>query len=246
MLVVNRLNTYQKQNLIENNIMFIEPGKQIFMPKLGIILSQDYKKEPTQHIDYFTPFTQVVALYLLYSHENSISSTNIMKATRLNSMAISRALNNLEEIKLINSITYGRKKIYQLAIDRNQFIDIIYKYSINPILKKIIINKKILTNNINKFETGYSALSQYTQINSDSLTYAISKETYKLIKEKSQVYNEQLIEDDNNFICEVWKYDPAIYAQNNIVDPFSLARTFSNLNIDERTEGEIESLLRRL
>lgn len=41
---------------------------------------------------------------------------------------------------------------------------------------------------------------------------------------------------------EIWKYDPALFAQNGIIDPISLALCFEN-NADERIEASIEEYL---
>ena len=41
---------------------------------------------------------------------------------------------------------------------------------------------------------------------------------------------------------ELWKYDPRLFAKNDIVDPVSLAMCFED-NVDERIEGSLEDYL---
>lgn len=232
-LVLDKPKALQRQNLIENNIMFAEVGKQLFMPNIGLILQNVQDKVPLR-VKQFTPQMQLCALFFLYHRKNAYIVKQIAEKTKLNNMAITRGMSALEELGLVSSTSVGRTKHYRLCENETGYLEKIERYAISPVYKSVWINKNKKPRNV--LRAGYSALSEYSMLADNAYeTYAVSKETYKQIEISKQIEFEDLLDEQNYIQLEVWKYDPALFAENGIVDKFSLCMSFEQ-DRDERTE----------
>lgn len=240
-LVLQQSNTVQRRNLIENRIMFIEEGKQLFMPSLGVVINDSRSSRSNVAVEKFTPQMQLCALYFLYFPSAKYAVKQIAEKTQLNEMAISRGLSVLEKIGAVSHDSKGRTNYYFISDDKKTYLKIIENLSVSPIWKAFLINKKYLPKDC--YRSRYSALSEYSMISDDETpTYAISKEQYKKIQDQCEIAFEDLLYGAEYVSLEVWKYDPSIFAEGGAVDKFSLYLSLNKDNVDERTEEAIEEL----
>lgn len=94
----------------------------------------------------------------------------------------------------------------------------------------------------NALRAGHSALSDYSMLaDNEYETYAISKNEYMLIEKSVQIEFEDLLYEQDYIKLEVWKYDPALFAENGIVDRFSLYMSFEQ-GQDERTDEILKEI----
>ena len=238
-LLLEKSKTLQRQNLIQNNIMFVEIGKQLFMPTVGLAL-QSTRDIVTPQVDKFTPQMQLCALFFLYHGKGEYTVKQIAAKTQLNNMAISRGMSVLEDLGIVSSASVGRTNYYKLCVSKQEYLQKIEPYAISPVHKSVWVNK-----NKKPHETlraGYSALSDYSMLaDNEYETYAISKEVYKLIEKSVQIEFEDLLDEQDYSKLEVWKYDPSLFAENGIVDKFSLCMSFAKSQ-DERTEAILQEV----
>lgn len=238
-LVLEKLNTSQRQNLIANKIMFVEIGKQLFMPMSGIVLNKEKTIEKKQ-VEKFTPQIQLCALFFVYNQDRKKTVKQIAEKTKLNEMAISRGMKVLEELKLISSEINGRTKYYSLCVNVSCYLESIIQYAISPICKFVWVNKAKKPQCV--FQAGYSALSDYSMLVDNRYeTYAISKEEYNRIEQSTRIEFEDLLDEQDYIRLQVWKYDPALFADNGVVDKFSLYMSFEQ-GQDERTEAILKEI----
>ncbi len=238
-LVLEKSNTSQRQNLIANKIMFVEIGKQLFMPAVGLVLRNMRERAPLQ-VEKFTPQMQLCALFFLYHREGEYTVKQIAEKTKLNNMAITRGMSVLEELKLVSSTSVGRTKHYQLCENEMCYLEKIEQYAISPVYKSVWVNRNKNPKNVSR--AGYSALSDYSMLaDNEYETYAISKEEYKRIEQAVQIEFEGLLNEQDYIKLEVWKYDPSLFAENGIVDKFSLYMAFEQ-GQDERTEAILKEI----
>lgn len=238
-LVFEKSKAGQKQNLIENNIMFVEIGKQLFMPMIGIVLNSTIAKDLIQ-VDNFTPQMQLCALFFLYHKEGEYTVKQISEKTRLNNMAITRGMSALEALKLVSSTSIGRTKYYRLCENEMCYLEKIEQYAISPVFRSLLMLNSKKTQKV--FKSGHSALSYYSMLaDNEYETYAISKETYRQIEKSLDITYEDLLDEQDYIRLEVWKYDPALFAENGVVDKFSLYMSFEREQ-DERTEAILKEI----
>lgn len=238
-LVVDISREAQRQNLIGNNIMFVEIGKQLFMPSLGVVLNSRTEKMPLC-VNRFTPQIQLVALFFLYGEKEKYTVKQIAVKTGLNNMAITRGVAALEAIGLISSSSVKRIKYYELCVSKREYLQKIEQYAISPIAESILTLQSKIPNKV--FRSGHSALSDYSMLaDNEYETFAIFKAEYKRLESTQDIRYEDLIDDNDGTRLEIWKYDPAMFAENGVVDKFSLYMSFAK-GQDERTEAVLSEI----
>lgn len=243
-LAVEELNFSQRENLLQNGIEFVEIGRQLFMPRFGLVLDDKEKKLSGKVIEKFSPQIQLCALFFLYKPQREFTANEVSEATGLNTMAISRGVSILVEWGLIAVRRDGRTIYYQLNVNKKAYVDSIKDYLISPVYRKVVAQRsKLMSGDV---MAGYTALEQFSSIVDNPIrTYAISKSIYKLIEAECKEDVEYILDNKEYVYVEVWKYDPLIFMKDNCVDKLSLYLSFGNNN-DERTEDALEELMEEI
>jgi len=240
-LVLGLIEAYNRKRLIEKKIAFIIPGKQMFLPQLLIDL-KEFRYTSQKKKEKIQPATQCLLIFHLLK-ENVEEFNFKMIAAKLNytPMTITRVVNELVENKLCRIEGRKEKKIV-FEMERKAIWEMALPYLQNPVKKKIYLDEKIDTNLV--YKTGYSALSFYTNMDSDAIEcYAISNTNYLNLKNHKRI---NITNNTEGHIClEIWKYAPVILAENGIVDPLSLYLTLRDI-ADERVEMELDRMVARL
>lgn len=238
-LLENDLTIYRRKKLIEKRIPFIAEGKQMFLPFLGIDFSLKNEKI-SKKINIFTPTTQLVFLYCLYNMDNVITQKELAIKLNMSQMTISRALGELNNLKLIQYRIEGvnsRKKVYYIQ-DKGQYYKSGKQYLINPILKTVYMDMQI-SDRIMMLKSGLEALAENSMLSAPNRKIrAIYKDEYNKIECNYEVPAEMAREDTRYVQVQVLKYNPKILADADSVDPITMICTLENK--DERIEQAIE------
>ena len=243
-LCVDKLMFQQRENLINSGVEFVEPGKQIYMPSLGVVLNDKRNSADTKPIEKFTPQIQLCALFFLYKKEKEYTAKEISETTGLNVMAVSRGVSALTELELLLVRKAARTNYYTIKASKNKFLESIKDYLISPVLKRVYADGKTIFNV--GIKSGYTALSQLTSVVDDSIqTYAVSRTTFKSIESNCRESSDMFSLNDKIVKIEVWRYDPMIFMVDNCVDRLSLYLSFAKDN-DERTEESLEELMKEI
>ena len=241
-LVLSKSKEGQRNNLINNGIMFAEENKFLFMPYLGLDFN-DSKKDYEINDTELTYNDFLVSLVFVYKNNYIFSSKDIIDVIKTNKMTVLRAICKLESLKLIEKITYSKEYKYRLIVDKKTYIDSILKIMKSPIRETRIINSEYLPTTA--VFSGISALSKKTMLLDDVIeTYAIYKKEYDNIKEKTLDYFDGAIIEKGFVKLEIWNYNPNIFSKNGCAELISVIRTIDEN--DERVLGAIEDLKEEL
>lgn len=240
-VILKQTSSAFRRSLITRNMMFVEIGKQLYLPAVGVSLQKD-RATFTLPLKRFTPQTQACALYFLYNSQIDVTEYQIASRLELNLMAVSRGVRALEDLDLLTVENMGRIKRLNLAVDKRDFVKKIEPFCINPVRKKAVVPRWTLPNG--GIECGYSALARQTMIASNELhSYAVTQSQYLTLCEKydpdSYGY---ILYDSDSVELEIWKYPPDLFAEYKMVDKYSLYLSFDKDDIDERTEDALEQL----
>ncbi len=190
-VVLDWPNPDRSAKLAKRRIMFVETGKQVYIPAYGMILKNTAAAMP-EAVVRFTPQAQLCALYFLYADETAHSAADVMKRTGLNSMAVSRGLNALSSLGVIRSERAGNRKGYIICSDKGAFYRGVESCLINPVRKQVFISDRYIAENW--VLAGYSALSQWSMIaDDDRITYAITDTEYKKVSRHARQITGKLI-----------------------------------------------------
>ena len=234
------LSKLQRDSLIARNIPFISDSGQVYLPFLGIALSNQFSHMKKTKAEKMMPATQALFLYLLYRHDNApVMKKDAADAIDVTRTSLTRASEQLEQMGLISQKKTGKEYLMQTE---GTGIDLYRKakpYLINPVHHVITVDDN--TNNFFYLAAGESALAEITMLNKPAIpVFAVWKNTIKM----DEVSEVDIRWDINSkpIQLELWKYNPELFAKHDRVDPVSLAMSFEN-NVDERIEGAIEEYL---
>lgn len=230
------LTKFQRDSLIKHGIPFLALPGQIYLPFLGMMLTNSFKKEKEVSLDKMMPATQCLYLYLLSRNGEAVSKALAADAVGLTRMSISRASEQLEGMDLITQENVGKSVYMKLKAYGNEGFELAKPYLINPVKKTLMV--KAYDGMTSIPVAGETALASYSMLQEPAiLTKAISKDS-EIISSLEET-DEKWDPDSACIRLQIWKYDPALFSQNGVVDRVSLAMSFED-NSDERIEEALE------
>lgn len=233
------INKRQRDALVARGIPFIALPDQIFLPFLGISLSNKFKNTSALSSKKMMPATQSLFLYLLYyPNEYGLNKKTAAEKLGLTKTSITRASSQLLSMNLITEEKIG-KEAFMLPVNKGlDLYEMATPFLINPVSKRMYIRDDTILKSA--VVSGESALSDVTMLNLPNVrTFAIYKE---LTKECTLINVDPQWDDYDYVQLELWKYDPRLFAKENIADPISLALSFESAE-DERIAASIEEYL---
>lgn len=254
-LCVNELEAYNRKRLIERKRAFIIPFKQMYIPYLFVDFTEFKYQTKGRTTKRLQPFAQVLVIAHLLNNQNGyniehISFKEIAEQFQVNTINISRAIDNLMELNLIEIEQYGRSKMFYFKEDKKTLWEkgLQKDIFINPISKQYYTEYNLDWNN-ELLKAGDTALTAYTNMNpTDQIVFATDNKTFNLIKKKNEpnIFNEY----EGRFLFQIWKYNPNFInrinqSESDKVDPISLFLTYKD-DQDERVQMELEHLINKI
>ena len=240
-LYIESVTNYEAKKLIFSQTSFITSKGEYYIPFLALKMKMETEKVKKQlYSDKFSPNSQLLFLYMLYSHDNEFDNKNIIKALQMNEMSFSRAVNDLMNKKLLKykiSGKTGRKKIYYID-DKIKYYSDGKDYLFNPISNEFFVNNNCKVDKLIK--AGVSGLSERTMISNDN------HNTYGVYKKEFTNINKYIVGDDiglneNYNRILLLKYNPKLITIEGKMDPITLLLTIRDKN--ERIESAISEMM---
>lgn len=237
------LTKVQRDALITRKIPFICLHEQLYLPFLGVVLSDRFMKTWGGSAEVMAPATQSLFLYLLYRQKNNaIIKKQAAQELGLTQTSITRASKQLLAMGLIREEAHGKELwIEALAVGKDYY-QMAAPYLIDPVLRIITVGK---TEALERFPlAGEAALSEHTMLGSPAIPVLAAFRNDPRIKGLRKV-DEQWESEEPKARVELWKYDPGLFCVNNCVDPVSLSASLKKVH-DERVEGELQAYMEAL
>ncbi|MBO5450950.1 MAG: hypothetical protein J6A11_05330 [Lachnospiraceae bacterium] len=236
-LFFTKLNYYSKDTMMNEGIPFIIADKQMFLPFLGMVLSEknDRKLKPVHTISFLT---QKLLLCALYEKWQEMTVTKIAERFGVSKMSISRCMDEIEylDIDILNVSEKTRK------VSVNEEPKILWE-KIKPILRNPVIARFQLAEDIElKKRAGISALCEYSMLSDNHYpTYGITKKELQETNLKSL----RQISKGEEIGCEVLELGYFIdFHDKQVQDPLSVLLSISEEDVqDERVESCIDEML---
>ena len=232
----------QRDALLSYQIPFVALPDQIYLPFLGILLSNKFKKAKEIKKEKMMPATQQLFLFLFYRKGSSVLKSEAADALRLTRTSITRASEQLLAMDLIEQNKKGKEIHMQLKYSSRKSIELASLYMINPVQSKITINKSDFQDKW--LYSGETALGEYSMLNPPPIPEVA---VYKGAIDKKNFIEVDVRWADVSSVMtiELWKYDPFLFALSDKVDPISLACSFRGME-DERVEMAVEEMLEEM
>ncbi len=238
------IEAYNRKRLVERKIPFIVPGSQLYLPDLGIDFQEHLKKARSKK-DTLSPSAQLVLLaYLLRKPEiDNWTATNLAGVFNTSKMTMSRAIDSLIDVELIDVVQDWREKQIYFKEDRKTLWKRALPYLKSPVQKRVFVeNIDVDIGTV----AGLCALAELTMIASPARKVrALSRKEWKsLQKDKNLRIIPDVSKELAAFEFEIWRYDPKVLSIDGIADPLSLYLSSPDEGEnDERVQGELKHLL---
>ena len=237
-LVLKELSFRQKEYLIREKIPFIVDGKQIYSPFMAVYLQERCSAEKKTREE-ILPSAQMLLLHFIYGGAQELSTSQAAKDLELTPTSISRASKQLEETGMVHIKKVGVQRILCSEDSAKMLFKKAGDILQNPVKRTIYIPKGLVSTNL--VESGYSALAEYTMLNSPNIKYYATES----VSQWKDVMTNSLQDSQVQVAVEMWRYNPRKLSTRNIVDELSLALALKK-DVDERVEEAVEEMLNEL
>lgn len=233
------LSSYNRKRLVEHNIPFIIPGNQMYLPHLGIDLREHFRKLHGKTKKPFSPAAQAVVLYALVRQTSeNLTSSHLVEKLGYTLMTINRVFAELKAAQIGEFFQEGRERWWTFS-DRRTLWEQATPSLRSPVKKRLWLKSHQL-----QIVAGLTALSHLSLLAPPPLpVFAASMHQWVIWQKLG--FKELPSADGADIQLEIWHYDPDLFANNNIVDPFSLYLSLK-ANQDERIEAALEEMMEKI
>ena len=232
-LIADNLTSRQRNCLLRDRVPFISEGKQIYLPFMGIYLSERFSAEATPK-ETMLPSAELLLLYYIYSGCGKIKTSEAAEKLGLTATSVSRASKQLVQFGLLVAERKGVDKLIFSEKSPKELFSTAKSLMPNPVKRVVYAAKNELIPGL--MYSGISALSEYTMINPSETEY------YAATGVSGIRTSDRLDDPVEQCAVEIWRYDPKKISNGKCVDRLSLALSLSD-NADERIEGAVEEML---
>lgn len=235
---ISDLSARKRDALIRNEIPFIAPPGQVFLPFMGIAMKNSFPKKKIE-AKKMSPLEQLLFLYLLYNGKKYTKAqlADMLHVTRA---AITKVTERLGSKNLISEKKSGREVYVSLIGSPRQTFDAAKQWMINPVSRVVYCVDK---DNCEGFlKSGESALSEISMLSAPRNEIKACHEKDERLS-SIELFDDDKWENNGELIrLELWKYDPKIVCDSDSVDIISLSLSLAN-TYDERVQGELQDAM---
>jgi DNA-binding MarR family transcriptional regulator len=234
-LELDSITARRRKSLIEARIPFVAPKCHIYLPFLGVALSERYAFENAS-AEKLMPSSQLLLFYYLYQDEQDLRAGETADIFGISAMQVSRAIRQLTTLGLVSSRKDGVRTIISSKERRSDLFEMAKPRLLNPVRKKVYVEYAELPSGLPL--SGYSALSELTMLGGSATeTFAFYEKSGELAGTCALVDNAVQAE------VEIWRYNPTLLSKHTgIVDALSLVASLPPED-DARVEQAINELL---
>lgn len=170
-LFLEQATFYVKEKLMEEGIPFVIKGKQVYLPFIGYLLTNEHDRElaPIHQISYLT---QKMLLTAIYESWTEVKVTEAAQRLEMSRMSASRCFDEIEYLNIPVLDMKGKSRVITVPEDRKAFWRQIKGILRNPVIRIFVLEKDAGCTK----KAGISALSEYSLLSDNPYpTYAVTK-----------------------------------------------------------------------
>lgn len=239
--VFDSLNWYARDTMLKEGIPFILSDRQIFLPFLGIVLSQE-KKHDLKRTEKLSSMSQHFLLMAIYHGWSGMTVSAAANEVAVSKMSMTRCYDELEGLDPSLIRKSGRSRLFLWEHSSADLWKLMRNHFRNPVLRSYSLLEALDISD--KKLGGLSAIAHYTSLaDYEYETFAVSPETEKDFSLKSRFC---VPEDERPaMLIQVIPYDIE-YADGTAVDPLTAILSLSEEErADTRIETAVDELLER-
>lgn len=236
-LYLTQLNYYSREKMLEEGIPFILENQQVYMPFLGILLTQNEERtlKPCNRVSFLT---QKLLLVALYQDWDNITVTMAAKYLNVSKMSITRCFDEIESLEIPALKKNGRIRMIASKGDRREMWEVIKPFMRVPVIQEFYLEEDISEALI---RSGASALSELSMLEDDAYpTCAITKiqiGDYGIRKRKQVPKGEV----PGCVVQELGYMIP--FKNGKVIDPLTILLIMEDKKEDPRVDMALEEML---
>lgn len=235
-----KLTAVQRNALVRHQVPFLCLPYHLYLPFLALVLNNAFKAERIIDQSRLTPAAQLLFLMFLYrAISKEITKSEASEQLHLTKTSITRASGHLVSLHLIIQKNCGTEIRMKAAAEGRAYLTMADPYLINPVRRTFTVR---YTDVLDGYPAaGESALSLRSMLNAPlipQIAIDYKDPVLKDLQEADPIWDSA---DDFRTI-QVWKYNPALFAEDQIVDPVSMMLSLRE-EPDERIQGQLEEFM---
>lgn len=232
----------ERKQLIQHGVAFVVPGRQLFAPSVGMILSERYGTEPQRAAQVSSPATQALLIWFL--NQRPVSDTwhpfEVAAALGYAGMTATRAVRELLQFDLFELQERGRAKHLKLTDSRRVLWEKAKPCLRSPVMKTLWTYDRSILDVADARFAGESALARLSMLNEPPQpVIAITSEAVQQAGQEDVSFEPRELADA--VVVQVWRYIPSMLAKEKIVDPLSLWLSLKD-NLDDRIQMALDDI----
>ncbi len=244
-LIPEQLTYRQREALLREHIPFVVDGKQIYLPFMALYLQERCDAEK-QIRETLLPSAQLLLLYYIYRGCGELLTSQAALDLDFTPTSISRASRQLEELGLLHSEKRGVQKIlYSEKLPEELFNDA-GNYLRNPVKRIIYVPKSEIQEELPV--SSYRALYRFSDFySSNYFPPTVDVLATDSIAKWEKLTSKNFLDEQEQCIVELWRYDPRKLSSDGYVDRLSLAlslRDDGNEDIPESVDDMLAQVWR--
>lgn len=238
----------QRQRLIDQQIPFVVPGRQLYLPPLGLDLREHYRAQANLEEQALSPSAQVMFLGMLMGlWPQDMNASGLAKVLGYSDMTMSRIKRELKAHALSDLPPFAAQS---------------WKQALSS-LRSPLRHKVWVTNPTDDLLhcplAGLSALASRSMLSGPNHEIrAIGEQAWRTLKKKHPALHAEQSFTPDALELELWKYDPVLLIRGDpisgrhpeqagygCVDPYSLYLTLRD-NPDERIAMSLDEMMKSI
>lgn len=240
------ISPYARKRLIEQKILFVVPGSQLFLPTLGIDLREHYRSIRPDVVS-VSPSAQAVIIYaLVHGREQPFTPSVLAKRMGYTRMTMTRAFDELQAAEIGETVFRGKERLLHMPDGTAALWQRASGLMCSPVKKRLWIRRLVIEQM--GVPAGLTALAASTLLAApDCPVFAIGPAEWKTLRQKLHDQAETSIAQQDEQCCELelWSYSPHIFAGGDHVDPFSLYLSLRAYS-DERVQFALTRMMEQV
>jgi hypothetical protein len=235
-----RITSYNRQRLIKQQVPFVVPGNQMFLPMLCVDLRERFG-ETKEAKQLMAPSTQALVLYVLNRPVEGPMTPGVMAGfLGVTAMTMTRAFAELERLGLGEHVVEPKRRQLTFPERPQDLWERALPLMRTPVKERLFLRRP--NREIGLKAAGQTALAHYSMI-AEPMTpvYACGAESWKNLRLKFQMIP---YPDEGAFQLEIWRYPPELFAKDGTVDQLDLFLAMRE-DKDERIAAALEEMMER-
>ena len=235
---ISNLTARKREALIRDEIPFIAPPGQVFLPFMGIALKNAFPKDRIK-AEKMSPLEQLLFLHLLYSGKE-YTKAQLADTLHVTRAAITKVTERLSAKNLISEKKHGKEIHVSLSGKPDHCFNTAKQWMIDPISRVVYCADKTACERFPK--SGESALSEISMLSNPRNDQRACYEKDEMLSSLTLLDDDKWANNGDLVRLELWKYDPGLLCTSNRVDVISMFLTLEDA-FDERVQGELQNVM---